>query len=89
MKDPARTWFEMIELPLGSVKYSRKRKEITEVVIDKTSAQISKLFNKQWLCHYPRAKYVIYDNGSEFKLQFQSVCESYGIKQKPTTLKNP
>jgi len=83
MIDPATSWFEMIELPLGSVKYSKKGKEITEVVIDKTSAQISKLFNKQWLT---RAKYVIYDNGSEFKLHFQSLCKSYGIKQKPTTV---
>ena len=89
MMDPTTSWFEMIELPLGSVKYSRKGKEITEVVIDKTSAQISKLFNKQWLSRYPHAKYVIYDNGSEFKPHFQSLCESYGIKQKPTTVKNP
>ena len=79
----------MIELPLGSVKHSKKGKEITEVVIDKTSVQISKLFNKQWLSHYPHAKYMIYDNGSEFKLHFQSQCESYSIKQKPTTVKNP
>ena len=64
MIDPATSWFEMIELPLGSVKYSKKGKEITEVVIDKTSTQISKLFNKQWLSRYPRAKYVIYDNRS-------------------------
>ena len=32
---------------------------------------------------------MIYDNGSEFKLHFQSLCKSYGIKQKPTTVKNP
>ena len=56
---------------------------------DKTSAQISKLFNKQWLSCYPCAKYVIYDNGSEFKLHFQSLCKSYRIKQKPTTVKDP
>ena len=31
----------------------------------------------------------MYDNGSEFKLHFQSFCEDYGIKCKPTTIKNP
>jgi hypothetical protein len=32
---------------------------------------------------------LIYNNGSEFKLHFEYLCESYGIKQKPTTVKNP
>jgi len=31
---------------------------------------------------------LIYDNGSEFKLHF-ALCDSYGIKRKPTTIKNP
>jgi hypothetical protein len=33
--------------------------------------------------------YFIYDNGSEFKLHFETLCNSYGIKRKPTTIKNP
>ncbi len=32
---------------------------------------------------------MIYDNGSEFKLHFELLCKSYGIKRKPTTIKNP
>jgi hypothetical protein len=32
---------------------------------------------------------LIYDNGSEFKLHFELLCESYGIKRKPTRIKNP
>jgi hypothetical protein len=32
---------------------------------------------------------LIYDNGSEFKVHFKYLCESYGIKRKPTTVKNP
>jgi len=28
------------------------------------SASVAKLFNKQWLSLYPRAEYIIYDNGS-------------------------
>jgi hypothetical protein len=32
---------------------------------------------------------LIYDNGSDFKLCFEYLCKSYGIKRKPTTVKNP
>jgi hypothetical protein len=33
----------------------------------------------------------MYNNGSEceFKLDFEYLCKSYGIKHKPTTIKNP
>jgi hypothetical protein len=30
----------------------------------------------------------MYNNGSEFKLHFQSLCNTYGIKRKPTSVKN-
>ena len=50
---------------------------------------MSQLFNKYWLSRYPRAKNIIYDNGSEFKLHFKSLCDSYGLKRKPTSIKNP
>ena len=33
--------------------------------------------------------YIIYNNGSEFKLNFEYLCVTYGIKRKPTTIKNP
>ncbi len=32
---------------------------------------------------------MIYNNGSKFKLHFQSLCDTYGIKHKPTGVKNP
>ena len=89
MIDPATGWFEIIELPLATVNVTRKGKEIAEIIIDISSAAVSKLFNKQWLSRYPRAKYITYDNGSEFKLHFESLCDSYGLKRKPTTIKNP
>jgi hypothetical protein len=41
------------------------------------------------LSRYPRCPYIIYDNGSEFKLNFKYLCETYGIKLKPTTIKIP
>ncbi len=56
---------------------------------DKSSAQISNLVYKTWFSRYPRCRYILYDNGSEFKLHFQSLCDTYGIKHKPTSVKNP
>jgi hypothetical protein len=32
---------------------------------------------------------LIYDNGSEFKLHFCALCATYGVKHKPTSIKNP
>ena len=49
----------------------------------------SHLFNKCWFSRYPRGKNIIYDNGSEFKLNFEALCDSYSIKSKPTSIKNP
>ena len=59
------------------------------MIIDNSSATVSHLFNKSLLSRYPRAKNIIYDNGSEFKLHFKSLCDSYGLKRKPTLIKNP
>ena len=50
---------------------------------------ISHLVNKTWFSWYPRCQNIIYDNGSEFKLHFETLCDSYGIKHKPTSVKNP
>ena len=89
MIDPATGWFEIMELPNAECTYVRKGQEIIEVIIDKSSATVSHLFNKSWLSCYPRSKNIIYDNGSEFKLHFEALCDSYGLKRKPTTIKNP
>jgi hypothetical protein len=32
---------------------------------------------------------MIYNNGSEFKLHFRDLCKTYGVKHKPTSIKNP
>ncbi len=41
------------------------------------------------MCRYSQCHHLIYDNGSEFKLHFEYLCESYGITRKPTTVKKP
>ena len=66
-----------------------KKSSIVEEILDKTSERIAWLVNKTWLSRYPRCRYIIYNNGSEFKLNFKYLCETNGIKRKPTTIKNP
>ncbi len=66
-----------------------KESSIVKEIFDKTSERIAWLVNKTWLSRYPRCCYIIYNNGSEFKLNFEYLCETYGIKRKPTTIKNP
>ncbi len=66
-----------------------KNSKVAELYFDKSSAQISNLVYKTWFSRYPHCQYIIYGNGSEFKLHFQSLCDTYGIKHKPTSVKNP
>jgi hypothetical protein len=66
-----------------------KESSIVEEIFDKTSEHIARLVNKMWLSRNPRCRFIVYDNGSEFKLNFEYLCETYGIKHKPTTIKNP
>ena len=89
MIDPATSWFEIVELPTTEVQVVREGKEVVEVILDKSSSCIARLFNKSWLSRYPRANNIIYDNGSEFKLFFEQICDQYSLKRKPTTIKNP
>ena len=89
MIDPATGWFEIAELPNKAITYVRKGKDIAEVIIDKSAATVSSFFNKTWLCRYPRPTYIIYDNGGEFKSHFGALCDSFSLKRKPTTIKNP
>ena len=86
MVDPATGWFEIAELPYIEVK---QIKENNIDYIDKTSARISQLFDKVWLSRYPRPTKVVFDNGSEFKKDFQILLKDWGIKPKCTTVKNP
>ena len=99
MIDPATSWFEVVELPVldrpdeGTPKDSKgkkgKKTDDKDPYFDKSSAMIAKLVYSTWFCRYPRCRNIIYDNGSEFKLHFQSLCDSFGLKRKPTSVKNP
>ena len=100
MIDPATSWFEIVELPISQPVLDipmgtkgRRGKDThiqqKEPYFDKSSATVSTLVNRTWFCRYPRSQYIIYDNGSEFKLHFETLCETYGLTRKPTTIKNP
>ena len=99
MIDPATSWFEIIELPVTEdtvipmdTKGHKGMKTHTttkQAYFDKSSAMISTLVKKTWFSRYPCCKQIIYDNGSKFKLHFKSQCDAYGIKCKPTSVKNP
>jgi hypothetical protein len=101
MIDPATSWLEIVELSTvaqeTTVPPAGKGKKVTfaintkvaEPYFDKSSAHISNLVYKTWFSRYPRCQYIIHDNGSEFKFNFQSLCNTYGIKRKPTSVMNP
>ena len=93
MIDPASSWFAIVELPLvqrlKTITVDGRELLASEEIFDKSSDCIARLVNKFWLSRYPRCRYLVYDNGSEFKLNFEYLCDSYGIKRKPTTIKNP
>ena len=87
MIDPASSWFEMVELPVSELPPADDKTK--EAYFDKSSAMIGHLVNKCWFSRYPRCKNIIYDNGSEFKLHFETLCDSYSVTRKPTSIKNP
>jgi hypothetical protein len=94
MINPATSWFEMVELPklqreTSGSKVTNKNTKEADMAFDKSSTQISNLVYKTWFSIYPRCYYLTYDNRSKFKLHFPAHCDSYSIKRKPTSVKNP
>jgi hypothetical protein len=93
MINPASSWFKIAELPVVEELHRQtvNGKELltADEIFDTTLEHIDKLVNKTWLCRYPQCCHLIYNNRSEFKLHFKYLCESYGIKRKPTMVENP
>jgi hypothetical protein len=80
----------IIELPTREITEKDKKtgkEKSPEKSLTNVSDDIIPL-HKAWLSRYPRPRYVLCDNGSEFKLH-QDLCEQYSVKRKPTTSKNP
>ncbi len=77
--NPTTSWFESVELSLvhwlKTVTVNGKESSIVEEISNKTSKHIAWLVNKTWLSRYPRCRYKIYNNGSEFKLILNTYVE--------------
>ncbi len=58
------------------------KREQSKKIFDKSSDWIAQLVDRIWLCRYLCCCYLIYDNGSEFKLHFET-------QRKQTTIKYP
>jgi len=55
-----------------------------------SSVAVSKAVNLNWFRRYPRTLECVHDNGKEYTgIEFQELLLSYGVKAKPTTVKNP
>eukprot|EP00957_Ditylum_brightwellii_P078171 5943154-Ditylum_brightwellii.AAC.1 len=56
----------------------------------KESRYAVQIFDMNWLCRYLHLQEVINKNGEHFiGKEFQELLHSYGIKDVPTTVKNP
>ena len=56
---------------------------------NKYAEEIAILVDDTWFARYPRPLYCIHENGGEFiGSGFQELLDSYGVKAKPTTVKN-
>jgi hypothetical protein len=101
MINPATSWFKIVGLPMVALEMTvppvgkgkkltfAKNTKVAKPYFDKSSAQISNLVYNTWFSRYPRCGYIIYGNRSKFKLHFRSLCKTYGIKHKQTSVKNP
>ena len=85
MVDPTMT---MLEIENISNVVGVNKKVTTDEVIDKTSAQMSRLVHTEWLSHYFQLRYIFCDNSSEFKLYFNTIYNQCGVGCKPTIVKN-
>ena len=86
MIKPALGWFEITkvltydldEVTGGNDKY-----------IDKSSTRVRPLFKNTWLNRYPHPRKVMFDNWSDFKLDFYPLLKDFDIEPVLTTIKTP
>ena len=85
---PATGWFGMDELPVIVKNVTERDKTTEEVVINKSPAEVARLFNRQWLSRYSRVKYITYDNGvnSNFTSNHYVICSISSVSQPPSKI---
>ena len=101
MINPVTSWFKIVELPVSQlpelvVPMGTKGQKGNDTLIhpkqpyfNKVPATVGNLINRTWFSQYLCDQYTIHDNGSEYKLHFEIHCDSYDLKHKPTSVKNP
>lgn len=64
---------------------------LLELVVqeDPSSAEAARIIDQVCSNRYPRPQRCIFDGGSEFKLEFRELLESYGVQAVPTTACSP
>ena len=63
--------------------------EVREIP-DKSAITVANQVEQAWLTRYPWPTQLIYDRGSEFLGDFaEMIRNDYGVKRKPTTVRNP
>ena len=70
--DPTTGWFEIWHIPDDNFN----------------SQRVFQLMNQLWLLWYPWPVRCICNNGNEFKKDFKTLISDFGIKYRPTTVKN-
>ena len=86
MIDPATDRLEIVKIPTFELKEVGLA---NDEYIDKSSDRISHIFSKTWIFRYPRARKVVFDNGSEFKQDFNPLLKDPDIKTILTLVKMP
>jgi hypothetical protein len=66
-----------------------KHKQQKQLYFDKSSATVRTLVNRTRFSRYLGSQFIIYDNRSKFKFHFKTLCDSYCLKRKLTSVKNP
>ena len=56
---------------------------------EKTAMHVAAKFDESWLSRCPRPMACCHDNGGEFKAEFLELLTDFGIKDVPTTSRNP
>ena len=61
-----------------------------EATKEKDAMSVANIVEWIWVSRYPWPQEIVFDRGSEFMKDFsEMVNEDYGIKRKPTTVRNP
>ena len=63
--------------------------EVAALQDNPNANEIQRLFDSYWLARYPRPVEIGFDNGSEFKMEFQDLCKNMGLTKKTSLPWNP